>query len=98
MAALDRARLSAVSDARALLVRRVDLGPQVRLDRTEAGEVHVEVVRALAQLAREIAQLLGQPGSRIVRVLALCPELVGNPIELLGLPVGGFADLCTAGR
>ena len=58
---------SARSATRPLLVGRVDLGADVGLDRAEPGEVRVEVVRVLAQLAGEVAQLLGEPRPRIVR-------------------------------
>ena len=64
---------------RALLVGRIELGADVGLDRSEAGEVRVEVVRALAQLAREVAQLLGEPRPRIVRRLPPCRRAPRRP-------------------
>ena len=81
----------------ALLVGGIDLGAHVCLDRPEAGEVRVEVVRALAQLAREIAQLLGQSRPRILGIATLVREVLGDPVDPLGLSFCSLADLLLLG-
>ena len=80
-----------------LLRRRVDLGAHRGLDRSEAGQVHVELVRPVAQLTGEVAQVLGQSRARILGVGALRLELVGEVVEALGLLVRGLADLSLLG-
>ena len=81
----------------ALLIGRIDLGAHVGLDRSEARQVRVEVVRALAQLTREVAQLLGKPCPRILGIASLVGQVFGDPIDPLGLSFGRLADLLLLG-
>ena len=78
---------------RTLLVRGIGLGSDIGLHGPQPSQVHVEVGRLVAQLPRELAQFLGQARPRILRVLALRVEFVGELIESIGLAVGRIRDL-----
>jgi len=77
----------------ALLIGRIDLGAHLGLDRSEARQVRVEVIRALAKLAREVAQLLGKPCPRVLGISSLIGQVFGDPIDPLGLSLRCLADL-----
>ena len=78
---------------RPLLVRGVQLGTHLVLDRAELGQVHVEVVRVRPQPFRELAQLLGQARPRVVGVDALGPEVLRDVVDALRLPLRLLAHL-----
>ena len=97
VAALERARLSAVSDAaRCSLAGSTWARTSVSIAPSRARFASRSSGRS-RKLAREVAQLLGQSRPRIVRVLALVVEVVGDSIDPLGLAVGRLADLLLLG-
>ena len=68
-----------------LLIGGIELRPERSLNGPKFGEVRGQVVGMVAQLLREIAQLLGELRARIGWGDALARELVRQPIKLLGL-------------
>jgi hypothetical protein len=68
-----------------LFVRGIELGTDVRLDAGDLGQVELEILRTLPKLASELAQFLGKTGSRIIRILALRFELLGDLVDPLRL-------------
>ena len=76
-----------------LLRRRVDLSANGSLDGAQSSEVDVQLIGSIAQLAGEVAQVLRQPGPRVLGVGTLRLEFAGEVVEPLGLLVRRFADL-----
>ena len=82
---------------RALFGGRVDLRSDARLDRSQLGEIDIELVRAVAQLTGQVTQVLGQARPRVLGVRALGFELLGKLVESFGLLVRRLAHLALLG-
>ena len=76
-----------------MFIGGIDLGANFGLDRSEAGQVRVEVTRPLTQLTREVTQLLGQPRPWILGIASLVGQVFGDPIDPLRLSFRRLADL-----
>jgi hypothetical protein len=80
-----------------LLVGRVELRSNRRLDASQLGQVGVEISGPIAKLLRELTQFLGQFGPRIVGVRAVRLEVPGDLLDLLGLASGLLSNLLVLG-
>ena len=97
VAALDRDRLSELSEAARCSFAGIGLRADVRLHGPEPGQVRVQLARLVAQLAGEVAQLLGEPRPRILGVGAPRLELLGDLVQAIGLAGRGRFDLALLG-
>ena len=82
---------------RALFVCRIELRAGGRLGARDLGEVEFQVLRPLTQLPGEVSKLLGEPRPGIVRVRALCFEVLRDLIDAIGLLLGLFLDALSPG-